>query len=202
MTRTGGARALEDAGVEVVRVMGSDADADATDADAVAEECRDLIKYFAKRISPRPASSAPIRDGGIDGKRRRALRSIAGRLKKDGKLQQIEWWGSSSSTPVSKDDDNDTDDDDIANRVPIDHRFLEAIDGLLWDREIVLLRLNNVVRKKRGAKILSGRVAEVLDARVVQVIGHTALLYRPAIPPVLDLDELVAKNNEEPDMVF
>jgi RNA-binding protein YhbY len=70
---------------------------------------------------------------------------------------------------------------------------LEAVDGSLWDHELVLLRLNNAVRKKSGAKILSGRVAEVLDAHVAQVIGHTALLYRPAIPPILDLDELARR---------
>ncbi len=164
------------------------------EADA-AEECRGLIRYFAKRMSPRPGGR-PARDldDVLNGRRRRALRSVAGRMKNDGTMRQIEWPGA-RGTSAGKDDDAGGDDGDFARRVPIDAGFLEAIDGSLWDHEIVLLRLNNVVRKKSGAKILSGRVAEVLDAHVAQVIGHTALLYRPAIPPILDLDELARRTD-------
>jgi hypothetical protein len=42
-------------------------------------------------------------------------------------------------------------------------------------------------------------VAEILDAHVAQVIGHTALLYRPAIPPMLDLEQLVASMDSAGD---
>ena len=55
----------------------------------------------------------------------------------------------------------------------------------------MLLRLNNVERKKKGATIMSSRIGKILNAHVAQVIGHTALLYRPGIPAVLDLNELV-----------
>ena len=181
----GGIGVLEDAGIEV-RVLGGGGGGE---ADA-AEECRDLIRYFAKRISPRPGGG-PARDldDAVDGRGRRALRSVAGRMKNDGKIQQIQWPGGAKKILLAGDDD----DGDSARRVPIDVKFLEAVDGSLWDHELVLLRLNNAVRKKSGAKILSGRVAEVLDAHVAQVIGHTALLYRPAIPPILDLDELARR---------
>jgi RNA-binding protein YhbY len=57
--------------------------------------------------------------------------------------------------------------------------------------------LNNVVNKKKGAKILGERVAEIMCAHLAQVLGHTALLYRPAMPPVLDLDELVGEETDE-----
>ena len=185
----GGVHVLEGAGVDVQIV----------DAN-MAEECGcdELIQYFVKRISPPPPppprrQQRPNEDGSsIHGKRRRALRSIAGRRKKDGTIHQIEWRGKKLQ---SKDDDDDV---IVASSVPIDHRFLEALDASLWDHEMVLLRLNSVVQKKKEAKTLSGRVAEILDAHVVQVIGHTALLYRPAIPPILDLDKLVV-TMEHPD---
>ncbi|KAL3781150.1 hypothetical protein ACHAW5_002416 [Stephanodiscus triporus] len=155
-----------------------------------------LIRYFVKRISPRPPGSTRNLDDVVDGRRRRALRTIAGRMKNDGTMRQIEWPGGKKIVARDEDDDEDAKEGDwidVARRLPIDVGFLEAIDGCLWDHEMVLLRLNGAVRKKGGAKVLSGRVAEILDAHVAQVIGHTALLYRPAFPPVLDLDELVDK---------
>ena len=79
----------------------------------------------------------------------------------------------------------------------MDVRFLERVDNVLWDHEIVLLRLNNVVHKKKGAKLLGSRIAEELNAHVAQVIGHTALLYRPGFVPVLDLDELASNDEDE-----
>ena len=197
---------MADAGINV-RVLddtagGMECDSSSYDygeMDAAIAECRDLIRYFVKRISPRPPGSTRNLDDVVDGRRRRALRTIAGRMKNDGTMRQIEWPGGKKIVARDEDDDNDGDDAkdgdwiDVARRVPIDVGFLEAIDGCLWDHEMVLLRLNGAVRKKGGAKVLSGRVAEILDAHVAQVIGHTALLYRPAFPPVLDLDELVDK---------
>jgi len=176
----GGVRVLKEFGINV-QTLEKDA----------AEECSSLIKYFVQRISPRPVPTQNLNDI-INGKKRRALRSVAGRQKHDGTIQQIEW-------PRSYSNDYEEEDGDIAACVPIDHRFLESLDGFLWDKEIVLLRLNGVVQKKKGAKILSERVAEILDAHVAQVIGHTALLYRPAIPPMLDLEQLVASMDSAGD---
>ena len=176
----GGVRVLKEFGINV-QTLEKDA----------AEECSSLIKYFVQRISPRPVPTQNLNDI-INGKKRRALRSVAGRQKHDGTIQQIEW-------PRSYSNDYEEEDGDIAACVPIDHRFLESLDGFLWDKEIVLLRLNGVVQKKKGAKILSDRVAEILDAHVAQVIGHTALLYRPAIPPMLDLEQLVASMDSAGD---
>jgi pyrimidine deaminase RibD-like protein len=174
----GGVRVLKEFGINV-QILDKDA----------AEECSNLIKYFVQRISPRPVQNL---NDVINGKKRRALRSVAGRHKHDGTIQEIEW-------PRSYSNDYEVEDGDTASCVPIDHRFLESLDGFLWDKEIVLLRLNGVVQKKKGAKILSERVAEILDAHVAQVIGHTALLYRPAIPPILDLEQLVASMDSTGD---
>jgi len=56
--------------------------------------------------------------------------------------------------------------------------------------------LKNVVQKKKGAKIVGERVAKALDAHLAQVVGHTALLYRPGFPPTLNLDELIETGSE------
>ena len=184
----GGIGILVDAGIDV-RVLdiggigGGDADEGETIVGEInaTEECRDLIRYFVRRISPREGPTRDL-DDVVDGRMRRALRSIAGRMKADGSMRQVEWPGGDDGALGGEDVT------DFARRVPIDVRFLEAIDGYLWDHELVLLRLNNAIGKKSGAKVLAGRVAEILDAHVAQVIGHTALLYRPAVPPILDLN--------------
>jgi hypothetical protein len=36
-----------------------------------------------------------------------------------------------------------------------------------------------------------------VNAHLAQVLGHTALLYRPGVPPVLDFDELIQKEADE-----
>ena len=58
----------------------------------------------------------------------------------------------------------------VAHCILINVGFLEAIDGYLWYHKMMLLRLNGAARK-------TGQVAEILDAHVAQVIGHTALLF-------------------------
>jgi RNA-binding protein YhbY len=78
---------------------------------------------------------------------------------------------------------------------------MEDVDACLWQKELVQLRLGNAVAKKKGAKLLGERIAKDLDAHVAQIVGHTVLLYRPGIPPVLNLEELseqrsAAKNGD------
>ena len=108
-------------------------------------------------------------------------------------MQQLDWPKDISSSNNVNNGAEDV--DDIAKHVQISHRYLERIDAALWDHEIALLRLNKVVKKKKGAKILGERIADELNAHVAQVIGHTALLYRSGFPPVLDLDELAEKES-------
>ncbi|KAL7441753.1 hypothetical protein ACHAXH_008344 [Discostella pseudostelligera] len=183
----GGIQLLKNSGVEV-HVLSQDHSPEAKMSNEevkVAKACSALVKYFVKRISPQTERMQNL-DDTINGKHRRALRSIAGRLKADGTMQEVSWSKDKSITI-----DNNEDDVDYANHVPIDNRFLEMVDQYLWDHEIVLLRLNNAVRKKKGASALSSRIGEILNAHVAQVIGHTALLYRPGSPAVLDLNEIV-----------
>jgi len=187
----GGIQVLQNAGiaVQVLRQSFSNTEKSFNQERKAAAECTDLIKYFVKRISPREEEND---DAVITGKNRRALRTIAGRQKTDGTMQQLDWPKDKSSIPSKKTSEEEI---DFAEGVPLDPRFLERIDQSLWDHEIVLLRLNKAVKKKKGAKILGGRIADALDAHVAQVIGHTALLYRPGFPPVMDMEELAQKDD-------
>lgn len=177
----GGIHLIQKSGIDVY-VLSQEGD---IDEGKVAKLCSALVKYFVKRISPQ---TVPVQnlDESMNGKRRRALRSIAGRLKAEGNMQEVSWPKDKMYTL-----DHNEEDCDYAHHVPIDNRFLEMVDQYLWDHEIVLLRLNTAIRKKKGAMILSSRIGKILNAHVAQVIGHTALLYRPSIPAVLDLNALV-----------
>jgi len=184
----GGIQVLEDAGV-YVHILSQVRRSGAREEISAAEDCSNIIRHFVKRISPRDADEPKLEDI-INGAKRRILRSIAGRKKNDNTIQQLDFPRDHS---ISQDDKENS---DFAKEVPIDHRFLERIDAALWDHELVLLRLRNVVKKKKGAKILGERIAEELDAHLAQVIGHTALLYRPGYPPVLDLDALLIEDKD------
>jgi diaminohydroxyphosphoribosylaminopyrimidine deaminase/5-amino-6-(5-phosphoribosylamino)uracil reductase len=182
----GGLQLLQNSGIDV-NVLSKTKGRSATKEEIkAASECYNLVKYFVKRISPREESS-PELDDTINGKKRRILRSIAGRQKAEGIIQQLDWPRDHSTTKEEHNEESDL----SAQHISINHRYLERIDAALWDHEIVLLRLNKFVKKKKEAKILGGRIAEVLNAHVAQVIGHTSLLYRPGFPPLLDLDELL-----------
>lgn len=168
----GGIKQLKKSGldVQIIRQSGG-----SKDEEEVARECANLVEHFVKRIS----GDRKYPDEMMNGKKRRALRGIAGRQKTEGTIRKVEW-------PVSSEDKKDS---KFAEEVSISHRYLETVDGALWDHEIVLLRFS-IMQKKKGAKILGERIADVLDAHVVQVMGHTVLLYRPGFPPIIDLDEL------------
>jgi RNA-binding protein YhbY len=127
----------------------------------------------------------------MTGKKKRLLRAMALRQKTDGIMPSVEW-------PLQKGNlSHDSTDIDSLNEISIDNRFIERVDQLLFDHEVVLLRLTNVVKKKKGAKIIGDRVAQITNAYVAQVLGHTALLYRPATPPIIDLDDLLQKDLDE-----
>ncbi|KAL3805135.1 hypothetical protein HJC23_003363 [Cyclotella cryptica] len=186
----GGIQILRRAGMDV-RVMSPKRSEFVSEEEAaVAVECAQLVEYFVKRIT---SSQYGLSSGLYDtmtGKKRMMLRAIALRQKTAGNMPSVEWLPEKHIST-----DNKKDDIDFLHEINIDSRFLEAVDQSLWDHELVLLRLNNIVNKKKGAKILGERVAEILNAHVAQVLGHTALLYRPAEPPVLDLDELIRKES-------
>ena len=173
----GGIQILQNAGIEV-HVMDQNA---SSEEKQTAVECSQLIEYFVKRILPTNGFSSKMYEN-MNGKKRRLLRAKALRLKTDGNMPSVEW-------PATNAPMNEKDDINILHNVDIDIRFVEVVDKALFDHELVLLRMNKIVKKKKGAKILGERVANMTSAHVAQVLGHTALLYRPGVPPVLNLDE-------------
>lgn len=173
----GGYQVLEDAGIQVVESFGPSRDS-----------CAALVENFVKRITlPREAKDY----SNINGAKRRALRALGGRQKTDKTLAVHIWQG-----PGIAEDGGDAIEHAV-KELPMDASWLEQVDTSLWKHELLLLRLNNAVSKKKGAKILGERIAEILDAHIAQVMGHTVLLYRPSIPPVLDLEKLGKKTNDE-----
>jgi|EP00979_Chaetoceros_neogracilis_P005496 diaminohydroxyphosphoribosylaminopyrimidine deaminase/5-amino-6-(5-phosphoribosylamino)uracil reductase len=159
---------------------------------SVAEACANIVSAFVKRISPRAEEDgAELADysTSMNGAKRSFLRNRAGRNKMDGSMVEFSWPNSSSSVDAK---DKSIDMEEVIAGLELSHAWMEAIDGALWDHEIILLKLSNAIKKKKGAKILGERIAEELNAHVAQVVGHTALLYRPGRPVILDLKEVVA----------
>lgn len=178
----GGVTLLENEGITVDVMMNNKA-------------CANIVSAFVKRISPR------TQENGIDpvdynvsmsGAKRMILRKLAGQKKMEGSMVEFTWPNSSSNVDAN---DKTVDMEEVIGGLELSHAWIEAIDGALWDHEIILLRLSNAVQKKKGAKILGERIAEELNAHVAQVVGHTVLLYRPGRPPVLDLSEPAVDNN-------
>jgi len=129
-----------------------------------------LTKQDEEFLIPRVTDLSWISDN-----MRLALRSLAGSKSVNGTLQQVNWGGEKAA------------DEDNVDELPLGANWIEQVDSLLWDHELVELRLNLAVGKKKLAKKLGERIAAKLNAHVAQSVGRTVLLYRPGIPPVLDL---------------
>jgi len=151
----GGVQVLQNANIAVLQVESST---------HIGKECQELVTNFVKRITP---STEEII---MNGAKRRELRALAGRLKANRTLTQAYWVG----------DKIENYSEDAILQLSLDPSWMEKLDDALWNNELVLLRLNNAVNKKKGAKVLGNRIAEQLagGTEVVQVVGHTVLLYR------------------------
>jgi diaminohydroxyphosphoribosylaminopyrimidine deaminase/5-amino-6-(5-phosphoribosylamino)uracil reductase len=167
----GGVKLLEDAGIEVEMAEGG-----------VNLACASLVSAFVKRITQEDKDLSSV-----NGVMRSAVRSLAGSKKVDGTLQQVNWGGLKAA------DESDVDE------LPLPGNWMEQVDSLLWDHEVVNLKLSRAVGKKKLAKKLGERIAAELHAHVFQTIGHTVLLYRPSMPPVLDLEALIEEQRGPTD---
>lgn len=223
----GGVQLLRDAGVKVEIV--DDASAFSEEA-SVANNCADMVKSFAKRITPRTEEEVDyVRL--INGAKRRGLRSLKERLVSEGSMAEVIWPNKGTYLDTS---DESANLQELAEEMQIDARWMENLDEMLWNNELVLMRLGNAIKKKkvpakekkiqsanaseddiadelvlrklgkavskkRGVKIVAERIASDLGAHLAQVKGHTALLYRPGLPPKLNLDDLLpgAGDDEE-----
>jgi pyrimidine deaminase RibD-like protein/RNA-binding protein YhbY len=167
--------------------------------------CARIVSNFAKRIT------APKQEytNTINGRKRRALRTLASQQLSTESLVTVSW-GSCGSAGDKNDLYSTIDLTSInsssfsgsvnmskadlleaaVQELDISPRWMEHLDGLLWQHELVLLRLNKAIRKRKGATLLGNRIASKLNAHVAQSKGHTVLLYRPGIIPVIDLETL------------
>jgi pyrimidine deaminase RibD-like protein len=137
---------------------------------AIHEDCAELIRNFGKRITM-PA----VPD--FTGKDRRYLRSIANRMQAEKKLCCIGWEGAQVDT--------DVDIQDAVDHLVIPAFWLEKLDDSLWENELVLVRLNKAVQKRKQAEIMGRRIADLVQAHLAESKGHTVLLFRSALPPKL-----------------
>ena len=196
----GGVKLLQDAGIQVdMAEIGSE----------IHTQCADMTKNFVKRIT---APSPHNYDELINGAMRSALRSLAGRKKSEDTLvhhiwngREIEVSGENDTNDSSSDDGgsqgaDDSSSKDVSNQIdtlPLDPTWMEELDAKLWDNEIVNLKLNKAIKKKKWVKQLGNRIGQELDAHVAQTVGHSVLLYRPGMPPVLDLKQLVEERTKK-----
>ena len=187
----GGIRLLNEAGIAV----------DVLEDSEQVEECAKLVNYFVKRITSQRNDYTAV-----NGAMRRALRSLAGQHK-TAKMLAERPWPPCAGPPLIPGAAEDGDWMSAVDALPLDPTWMETVDACLWDEELVLLRLNNAVGKKKvagkkkGAKRLGERIARELDAHVAQSLGHTVLLYRPGLPPVLDLPKLVEEQRSKEESI-
>ena len=226
----GGVQLLRDAGVKVEIVDSASAFSEEA---SVAKHCADIVKCFVKRITPRPEEEIAY-DRLINGAKRRGLRSLKERLVSEGSMAEVTWPNKGIYLDTS---DESANLQELGKKMQIDARWMENLDEMLWNNELVLVRLGNAIKKKkkspskekkiqslstdaseddiadelvlrklgkavskkRGVKVVAERIASDLGAHLAQVKGHTALLYRPGLPPKLNLNDLLPPGAEGDD---
>lgn len=165
----GGMKFLESTGVRVDMALGSKS----------MHACQKLVMNFVKRITDN--SSESELEELLTGPTRHVVRSVVSRYVHEKKVLFIDWVGEQAVLDEST---------ELAIlEMPIQPLWLEQVDSTLWSHEIVGLRLNNAVSKRKFAKTLGERIGKLLKAKVVQSRGHTVVLYRPGVPPILNFTD-------------
>ncbi len=172
----GGVKVLQEAGINVELAEGM-----------ANQACADMVDSFVKRIVPKEYET---NYNWVNGAMRRALRRFAGKLKADDGLTQHLWSAKAKAS-----------DEEQVDALELEAAWMERLDFLLWQKELVNVRFNKAIGKKKLAQRLASRIASDLGAHVAQTVGHTSLLYRPGVPPYLDLDDLVEDGRQEDDKV-
>lgn len=91
----------------------------------------------------------------LTGKHRRILRAIANRMKSNNEMSTLQYSGK-------------TEQDDGA--------FIENLKSILIAHELVAIKTK--VEKRKLAKAIGEKLAVETDSNLVQVVGHTILLYQ------------------------
>eukprot|EP00934_Nitzschia_sp_Nitz4_P004927 Nitzschia sp. Nitz4//scaffold22_size323478//42949//44187//NITZ4_000503-RA/size323478-processed-gene-0.384-mRNA-1//1//CDS//3329542923//4917//frame0 len=139
-----------------------------------------LVSYFLKRISPKPYD---VSYDWLEGDKVQSLRRHANRLKAQNIMPTVLWSNKTGRiTPETVDS------------IELPAGWMENTDAQLWDAELVNIRFNKAADNKKLVATIAGRIANVLQAKHIYTVGHTALLYRPGSPPVLDLNDMVEQD--------
>jgi diaminohydroxyphosphoribosylaminopyrimidine deaminase/5-amino-6-(5-phosphoribosylamino)uracil reductase len=170
----GGVKLLQDHGITVDYIRGQEE-----------QRCASIVKNFVNRIT----SETQDYESFMKGAHRSVLRSLSGRRKAEGTIPELTIAMSDNEDRIREEDEDNM--EEMVCNIHLKPSWLEEADRRLWDEEIVLLRLGGVVAKKKAAKLLGARIAKELNACVAQVVGHTALLYRPGSPPQINLDKMI-----------
>jgi len=153
------------------------------------KELKHLVDCFIKRITP-PFNIDYEGDILDTGKKRAYLRSIANKWKAEQCMPTILF---PSTFYTLEKTGGDYESVDFTNFIPtqeMNPRWLEELDAQLWRHEMVLIRMNASVKKKKECKQIGEALAKELNAYLLHVVGKTVLLYRPAKPsPIIDISK-------------
>jgi len=106
-------------------------------ADGMANQaCADLVDSFVKRIVPKDYDTD---HKWVNGAMRRALRRLAGKLKAEDALTQHNW--NAKQTNMAADEAQ-------VDELELNGAWMERLDFLLWQKELVNVRLNKAVGRR------------------------------------------------------
>eukprot|EP00638_Chattonella_subsalsa_P010402 CAMPEP_0117756856 /NCGR_PEP_ID=MMETSP0947-20121206/14352_1 /TAXON_ID=44440 /ORGANISM="Chattonella subsalsa, Strain CCMP2191" /LENGTH=123 /DNA_ID=CAMNT_0005576573 /DNA_START=419 /DNA_END=790 /DNA_ORIENTATION=+ len=111
----------------------------------------------------------------LTGKEKRALRSFAGQQKSKGKMFTINYAGGA--------------DEEIAEN------FVRELETGLEAHELINIKML-YLKKKKLAKEVGEAMAQATQSKLVQVIGHSVLLYKPSKRQKIDLNLLLVASSE------
>jgi hypothetical protein len=134
----------------------------------VQRECANLFTNFCKRIAPRGVNESGLDENNYDsvvtGRVGMELRAVSARRQQEGNLPEVLWGGTSIGTET-------IDSKEAVQELEIPSEWMEHVDALLWQNELVSLRLGRGARasnrwpaaRARGAK--QGTYSATLSSR-------------------------------------
>ena len=129
---------------------------------SLALDTRRISRSPRLALSAAPSDSVADPDVEAGGRVRRALRAVAQRLKAQaGALATITSGATDATGALSADG------------------FMKNLDTQLSARGLVLLRFHNVEKKKACKDIATALLVALPGSQIVQIVGHTVLLFRP-----------------------
>jgi diaminohydroxyphosphoribosylaminopyrimidine deaminase/5-amino-6-(5-phosphoribosylamino)uracil reductase len=205
----GGIQLLREAGIDVVVVPPSDENDDKHESTLLYAQCQEIVASFVQRMtrptitimdSMKGAQRATLRSLANTKKANGTLTQVTWPGPRILVMEEKQVDNNNNNHKIEREHDEEEEDvvtteEDATttattsslrqqkfaavDAVTLDAAWLESLDQLLWQQEMVLLRLKNAVDKRNMAERLGQRIAQAVQAQVIQSVGHTVLLYRP-----------------------